>query len=186
MIAMQYTIRLAGDYDLQLVRERVVRRKPLFDGLDGLLHKAYLFSENQMVYAPFYVWENDEAGRAYLTSDLFRDLVDTFGRPRVRTWNVIAFGGKLDEDHWPSVGVKELDVIPAEQSLAELTAVETERHNRALATKGLCFHVTGLDSDRWELMRYSAWCDPNQIRDCDSDVAEKFDILQICRSCCAA
>ena len=44
MIAMQYTIRLAGDYNIDLVRERVARRKPLFDGLEGLLHKSYLFN----------------------------------------------------------------------------------------------------------------------------------------------
>lgn len=185
MIAMQYTIRLAGDYDLQQVRERAVRRKPVFDKTEGLVHKSYLFNESQLVYAPFYVWQNDDAARNYLTGDLFRDLAETFGRPRVRLWNVLACESNISDEKWPKVGVKELDVIPAEQDLADLMRVETDRHRKALAKRGLCFHVTGLDPDRWELMRYSAWCDPGQIRDCDSDVAETFDILQICPGCCA-
>ncbi|MFM2130387.1 MAG: hypothetical protein RL477_1933 [Pseudomonadota bacterium] len=186
MIAMQYTIRLAGDYDLQQVRERAVRRKPLFDGTEGLVHKSYLFNESQLVYAPFYVWQNDDAVRNYLTSDLFRDLAETFGRPRVRLWNVLACESAISDEHWPKVAVKELDVIAAEQNLADLFAAERERHREALATRGLCFHVTGFDPDRWELMRFSAWCDPDQIRNCDSDVAETFDILQLCPGGCAA
>lgn len=185
MIAMQYTIRLAGDYDLQQLRERVIRRKPMFDGLDGLLHKAYLFNESQLLYAPFYVWQNDDAARNFLTGDLFRDLVETFGRPRVRVWNVLAWGGKSGGERGPAVAVKELDAIPAEQGLGALVATEVERHEKALATKGLCFHLTALDPDRWELMRYSAWCDPSQIRDCDSDAVETFEIMQVC-ACCPA
>ena len=180
MIAMQYTIRLAGDYDLHKVRERVIKRKPLFDGLKGLLHKAYLFNESQAVYAPFYVWENDEAARAFLTSDLFRDLVDTFGRPRVRVWNVLAYGGHIDGEHLPQIGVKEIDTIAAEENLAVLTQREIARHDKSLKTKGLCFHLVGLDPDRWELMRYSGWCDPSQIQNCDSDAVETFEILNLC------
>ncbi|MQA66966.1 MAG: DUF4865 family protein [Alphaproteobacteria bacterium] len=186
MIAMQYTIRLAGDYDLHKVRERVIQRKPLFDGMDGLLHKAYLFNEVQAVYAPFYVWQCDDAARAFLTGSLFRDLVETFGRPRVRLWNVLAYGGNMGAAHAPRIAVKELDTIAAEENLGRLTERENERHRVALETRGLCFHLTGLDPDRWQLMRYSAWCDPSQIQNCDSDAVETFEILQLCQAECAA
>jgi hypothetical protein len=162
----------------------------LFDGLDGLVHKAYLFNEAQAIYAPFYIWRSDDAARAFLTGDLFRDLVETFGRPRVRLWNVLAYGCNLGSgpmgNNVPGIGVKENDTIPAEENLADLTAREIARHEAALATKGLCFHVTGLDPDRWELMRYSAWCDPSQVQNCDSDAVETFEILQVCCSSRAA
>lgn len=179
MIAMQYTIRLAGDYDLQLLRDRVARRKPLFDGLKGLVHKSYMFSSEQAIYAPFYVWENDDAARAFLISELFSDLVRTFGRPRVRLWSVLEFGGHKDEDE-PKLAVRELDIIPAEDDLSELARLEKERHDEALNTEGLCYHLSAIDPDRWEIMRYSVWCDPEKIQKCDADAVECFDILQLC------
>lgn len=186
MIAMQYTIRLAGDFDLDALRERVQRRKPLFDVVDGLLHKAYLFNPTQLIYAPFYIWRSDDEARAFLTGDLFRDLIDTFGRPRVRTWNVLAFGANPAHGTEPVVAVKELDIVAAEQDLAGLTQQEIQRHDRALGLKGLCFHVTAIDPDRWELMRYSAWCDASQVKNCDADVVETFDILKLCAASRAA
>ena len=181
MIAMQYTIRFAGDYDNQLLLDRVARRKSLFEGLDGVLHKAYLFNSDQAIYAPFYVWENDDAARAFLTGDLFRDVVDTFGRPRVRCWGVIAFSGVIGAGA-PKVAVKELDAIPAEEALADLLQREEQLHAQAVKTDGLCFHLAGIDPDRWELMRYSAWCDPSQVQNCNADAVESFDILQLSRS----
>ncbi len=179
MIAMQYTIRLAGDYDLKLLRDRVTRRKPLFDGLKGLVHKTYMFDPEQAVYAPFYVWESDEAARAFLLGDLFRDVVVTFGRPRVRMWNVLLFGGEPHESP-PQLAVKEHDVIPAEQGLAELMEAEQALHERAMKTEGLCYHLSAIDPDRWEIMRYSVWCDPRQVQKCDADAVESFNILQLC------
>lgn len=179
MIAMQYTIRLAGDYDLQLLRDRVAQRKKLFDGLKGLLHKTYMFNPEQAVYAPFYVWENDDAARAFLTSDLFRNVIKTFGRPRVRLWSVLEFGGHVDENT-PKLAVRELDIIPAEDDLGTLATSERERHEAALGQDGLCFHLSAMDPDRWEIMRYSVWCDPDKIEKCDADAVESFDILELC------
>ena len=180
MIAMQYTIRLAGDYDYARVRERVERRRPLFDGLDGLVHKSYLFSESDRIYAPFYVWKCEDAAREFLTGDLFQDLVETFGRPRVRCWGVLAFGGSARGGH-PTVAVKELDSVAAEENLSRLVGRERERHDAAMETPGLCFHLAGLDPDRWQLMRYSAWRDPGAVRKCDTDAVECYQILQLCR-----
>lgn len=180
MIAMQYTIRLAGDYDLDLLRDRVARRKPLFDNVEGLLHKAYLFNADQAIYAPFYVWQSDDAARAFLTSDLFGDLVETFGRPRVRCWGVVAYSGNPKAGE-PRVAIKETDTIAAEDSLPELCRREVALHQEALVDGGACFHLTGLDPDRWELMRYSVWCDASHVQKCDSDTVETFDILQLCK-----
>lgn len=180
MIAMQYTIWLAGDYDLDLLRDRVARRKPLFDNVEGLLHKAYLFNPDQAIYAPFYVWQSDDAARAFLTSDLFGDLVETFGRPRVRCWGVVAYSGNPQAGE-PSLAIKETDTIAAEVSLPELCRREVALHQEALNDAGACFHLTGLDPDRWELMRYSVWCDESQVQKCDSDTVETYDILQLCK-----
>jgi len=181
MIAMQYMIRLAGDYDLDLLRERVARRKPLFDNVEGLVHKAYLFNAEQAIYAPFYVWQSDDAARGYLTSDLFGDLVETFGRPRVRCWGVLACDGNPKAGE-PQLAIKETDTIAAEDSLSELCRVEVARNREAMNDAGACFHLTGIDPDRWELMRYSIWCDASHVQNCDSDAVESFDILQVCKT----
>jgi hypothetical protein len=185
MIAMQYTIRLAGDYNIDLVRERVALRKPLFDGLEGLLHKSYLFNAAEGIYAPFHVWRCDDAARDFLTGDLFRDLVETYGRPRVRCWGVLAYGGNPEAGN-PHKAMKEIDTIAAEIDLPDLTRTEGERHRRALEMPGLCFHLIGLDPDRWELMRYSAWSDPALVQNSDADAIETFDVLQCCEAVSAA
>jgi len=181
MIAMQYTIRLASDYNIDLVRERVARRKPLFDGLEGLMHKSYLFNPTEAIYAPFHVWQCDDAARDFLTGDLFRDLVETYGRPRVRCWGILAYGGNFESGN-PRMVMKEIDAIAAETHLPDLASMERERNLRALEMPGLCFHMIGLDPDRWELMRYSGWSDPALAKNSDADVVDRFDVLQSCET----
>ena len=131
MIAMQYTIRLAADYHGDQVHQRVNQRRSLFDDLPGLLHKSFLFNESEGLYAPFYVWEDDAPARAFLMGDLFRDLVDTFGRPRVRCWSVISFRDRPGLDAG-DIAVKELDSIAAETSHRDPTDAQKLELDRRL------------------------------------------------------
>ena len=180
MIAMQYTIRLAADYHGDQVHQRVNQRRSLFDDLPGLLHKSFLFNESEGLYAPFYVWEDDAPARAFLMGDLFRDLVETYGRPRVRCWSVISFsdGPVLDAGE---IAVKELDSIAAETDLAQLVENENLHHATVCQAPGVGCHLVGIDTDRWELMRYSTWTERAAPPACDADMMECYNILHLSR-----
>lgn len=185
MIAMQYTIRLAGDFSADQVRDRVENRRCLFDDLPGLFHKSFLYNEGEGLYAPFYVWEGDEPARAFLTGGLFQGLVEMFGRPRVRCWTVLAFSEARGVDI-PQVAIKEVDSIAAETKLADLVHDEQERHAIASKTSGVGCHLVGIDPDRWELMRYSTWDAPAAPPSCDADMKEEYNILHLSRPVVAA
>ncbi len=53
MLAMQYSIHLPENYDVAQIEQRVNERKQLFDGHKGLVHKSFLYSEGEKLYAPF-------------------------------------------------------------------------------------------------------------------------------------
>lgn len=180
MIAMQYTIRLAADYHGDQIEQRVSQRGCLFDDLPGLLHKSFLYNQSEGLYAPFYVWEDDAPARAFLMGSLFRDLVDKFGRPRIRCWSVLSFcdGPALDAG---SIAIKELDSIAAETDLSELAKSEKSHQDKMFKTQGIGCHLVGIDPDRWELMRYSTWKERSAPSACSADMMEQYKVLHFSR-----
>lgn len=180
MIAMQYTIRLAGDFSADQVRDRVENRRCLFDDLPGLFHKSFLYNEGEGLYAPFYVWADDESARRFLTGGLFQGLVEMFGRPRVRCWTVLAFS-EAGAANIAQMAFKEVDAIAAETKLADLVRDEEARHAAAGKAPGIGCHLVGIDPDRWELMRYSTWEGPALPPACDADMMESYEILHLSR-----
>lgn len=180
MIAMQYTIRLAHDFNVERIHDRVNSRRCLFDDLAGLVHKSFLFNEKEGLYAPFYVWEGNEPARDFLTGPLFQGLVENFGRPRVRCWTVLEFS----QSSVPVVvdtAIKEVEPVAAETKLTDLKARERAHHQAMLEKPGLGCHLVGLDADRWELMRYSTWAAGTQPADWDADLIEHYDVLHLSR-----
>ena len=180
MIAMQYTIRLAGDFSADQVRDRVEHRRCLFDDLPGLIHKSFLYNEIEGLYAPFYVWQDDGSARAFLTGGLFQGLVEMFGRPRVRCWTVLAYAESGSADAVQRA-VKEVDSIAAETKLVDLVRHGEVRHAAAVKAPGVGCHLVGVDPDRWELMRYSTWKGPDCTPACDADMMESYEILHLSR-----
>jgi len=180
MIAMQYTIRLAGDFSADQVRDRIENRRCLFDDLPGLFHKSFLYNEGEGLYAPFYVWEGDESAREFLTGGLFQGLVKMFGRPRVRCWTVLAFS-ECGAANAAQIAVKEVDSIAAETNLANLVRDEEARHAVAKKAPGIGCHLVGIDPDRWELMRYSTWKGHDLPPACDANMMEEYKISHLSR-----
>ncbi|MXV32901.1 MULTISPECIES: DUF4865 family protein [unclassified Xanthomonas] len=96
MIAMQYSIALPADYDMAIIRRRIVDKGPLLDTLPGLQFKAYLVADRadpvlpggQNLYAPFYLWRDAAAMHAFLVGPAFAALCEAFGRPAVQSWMV--------------------------------------------------------------------------------------------------
>jgi heme-degrading monooxygenase HmoA len=179
MIAMQYTIRLADDYGAQNIRARVQQRYAMFDNMPGLAHKSYLFSPEDRLYAPFYIWADHDAARDFLIGDVFQNVSDTFSRPRVRTWNVICYD-VFDPTLTPTLAVRESDAIAAESHLSELAETERAAHEKLRGQPGLHSHAVALDADRWELVRFSLWRDEaagkNQAH---ADAVQTYEVLHL-------
>jgi uncharacterized protein DUF4865 len=178
MIAMQYTIQLAADFGLDKVLNRVTARYPLFDNLPGLAHKSYLFNHQHGLYAPFYIWNSHDAARDFLLGPLFIGVTQTFGRPRVRTWNVIAYD-IIDSAVVPSYAIREVDTVPAEQSMGPLADAERDQHRALAGTPGLHSHAVALDADRWELVRYSLWRDAGCALKARGDSVQPYEVLHL-------
>jgi hypothetical protein len=178
MIAMQYTIQLAADFGIDRVRERVTARFPLFDNLPGLAHKSYLFNHQHGLYAPFYIWNSHDAARDFLLGPLFVGVIKTFGRPRVRTWNVIAYD-IVDASVEARYAVREVDSLSPEDGLGALADVERDQHRALAGTAGLHSHAVALDADRWELVRYSLWRDEACATKARGDAVQTYEVLHL-------
>ena len=158
MLAMQYSIQLPRNYDASLIESRVDQRKTLFDGHEGLVHKSFLYNEQDNLYAPFYVWKDLTQAQNFLLDDLFKGVVETFSRCRVRTWFVTHMGYG-NRDVAPAFARREVDIIPPEEKLDNFLNYEKELQVEACKNKHLYMHVTAFDADRWEVLRFSLWKD---------------------------
>ena len=179
MRAMQYTIKLPSDFSAEKIRERVNVRSQLFDTLDGLAHKSFLFNPEDHIYAPFYIWQSPEASRSFLLNDLFKGVIETFNRPRVRTWSVLSatYGNKSMQ---PCFAIREADLIPADANLSALAMKEIEKQAGFLKKNpNVYYHVVALDSDRWEIIRYSLWLDNSGVDAIDMDCAQTYEVLHV-------
>lgn len=179
LLAMQYTIRLAGDYDVNEIINRVQRRRPLYEGLAGLVNKFYLFSEEAGLYAPFYIWNGETPARGFLTSELFADIVRTFGRPRVRCWHVLSY---WERENCPRIvsAIKEIDSIAPEDDLGALAAREGAGSESAYLAAGLGCRLVGIDADRWEIIRFKAYIENAPEPETTADMVEHYKVLSVC------
>jgi hypothetical protein len=105
-------------------------------------------------------------------------VTQTFGRPRVRTWNVLAYD-IADASVEPTFAVREVDSIAAEDNLAELADEERAQHRSLISTPGLHSHAVALDADRWELVRYSLWRDQASATKPRGDSVQPYEVLHL-------
>lgn len=178
MLAMQYTIQLPGGYDMGRIRDRVEDRIALFESLPGLAHKSYLVNDSDEIYAPFYIWDDIAEARRFMLHDLFKGVIQSFSRPRIRTWTVIdrVYGNR---DITPTFAVREADIIPMEESLEKMVAREVKAQAKLLENDHLHFHAIAIDPDRWELMRYSLWKDQKSAEPQAADVVQFYEVLHV-------
>ncbi len=178
MLAMQYSIQLPGNYDASLIRERVYARKSLFDAHEGLVHKSFLYNEKDNIYAPFYVWENVSEAQKFLLNDLFKGVIDTFSRCRVRSWFVMhhAYGNRALQ---PAYAVREVDVIAPEEPLDRFLAHEKEAQGALLENPNLYMQLVALDAERWEIIRFSLWKDKESAIKPVSDAYLNYEVLHV-------
>lgn len=178
MLAMQYIIPLPVGYDAQKIRERVDVRSRLFDGHDGLVHKSFLYNDDEKLYAPFYIWKNVVEARDFLMDDLFKGVIESFTRHRVRSWFVVqmAYGNRAIA---PTYAVREMDAIPPEERIDQYITGEKKRQEALLANPNLYAHVIAMDADRWEILHFSLWKDRQSAEKPHSDSHMSFDVLHV-------
>ncbi len=177
MLAMQYSVRLPKEFSVEKVKERVSLRGPMFDGHPGLSHKFYLYDREEHVYAPLYIWENGQAAQSFLMNNLFGDVVQDFGRPRVRSWQILEFGYGSSKKA-PEFMLSEVDKVCEKQPLKDLKARENSNHLEVLDTQGLFAHMVLLDPDRWEISRVSLWSGKEQAFKTTADCVYEYDVLE--------
>jgi hypothetical protein len=160
MLAMQYSFTLPADFDMAVIRRRIVAKGPLTDSLPGLGFKAYLYARRgehgpENLYAPFYLWNDDEGMNQFLAGEIFTGLTQSFGWPSVKTWSVLqaTTTPALRDTRYLS---REILPITPHTSLAQLRQAETDIAQSAL-TRGALAVVTAFEPTNWTLIRARLW-----------------------------
>src|SRR6185437_9612548 len=93
---------LPAAYDMDVIDRRIAERGHLLDGFPGLRFKAYLsarkgkLDSRENLYAPFYLWAQEEGLTEFVCGPGFAGLSGDFGRPSIRTW--VVWSGETHHD----------------------------------------------------------------------------------------
>jgi hypothetical protein len=92
MIGVIITFRTEGGID----RDRVVgiagKAAPSFEGMPGLRSKAFTYDPDSGTATNVYVWESEEAARAFFTDELREQVTGLYGvAPEIRFVEIAAF-----------------------------------------------------------------------------------------------
>jgi uncharacterized protein DUF4865 len=163
MITMQYRISLPADYDMDIIRRRIAERGHLTDDFPHLSFKAYLYADRthtptagrENLYAPFYLWHNTEGMNAFLGGAGFAGVVESFGRPVVRTWSVwraetapdLSIATHATQEIVPIATLATLDAVRE----AENSGVQADLDRGALAA------ISAYNPTTWTLLRFRLW-----------------------------
>jgi hypothetical protein len=163
MLAMQYSFTLPADYDMEIIHRRIASKGHLLDGFPGLAFKAYLSAQRndralpseENLYAPFYLWHDNEAMNAFLAGAGFAALTQAFGWPRVRVWSVRQARTR------PALAdavcaTRDIVRLPAHTALGERLLREDEGADAAFAAGALAV-VSAFEPTTWTLLRLCLW-----------------------------
>ncbi len=84
MIGVFVTFRLGESFDEGAVRKIAETAGPRFEGMAGLRSKAFTVSTDAREARNFYVWDSEEAAKAFFTPELLERIAALYGvRPSV-------------------------------------------------------------------------------------------------------
>jgi hypothetical protein len=84
MIGVFVTIRFADKFDEQAVRKIAETARPRFEGMPGLRSKAFTVNPGKHEATNFYVWDSEEAAKAFFSDALLERVTGLYGvRPSV-------------------------------------------------------------------------------------------------------
>jgi heme-degrading monooxygenase HmoA len=91
MIGVFVTFRFGDDIDEQAVRKVAETARGRFEGLPGLRSKAFTFDAAKRKAVNFYVWDSEDAAKAYFTDQLLERVTGLYGvRPTVEYVQIAA------------------------------------------------------------------------------------------------
>ncbi len=84
MIGVMVTFRLGEKFDEQGVRKIADTARARFEGMPGLRSKAFTFSPAKREAVNFYVWDSEDAAKAFFNDQLLERVTGLYGvRPTV-------------------------------------------------------------------------------------------------------
>lgn len=91
MIGAIVTFTYGDNFDEQAIRKIAETARTKFEGMPGLRSKAFTFSSGKRQATNFYVWDSEEAAKAFFTDELLRFVTELYGvRPDVDLVQVVA------------------------------------------------------------------------------------------------
>jgi len=84
MIAVFVTFRYGDNFNEQTVRKIAETARAKFEGMAGLRSKAFTFNSAKREATNFYVWDSEDAARAFFTEKLLEGVTGLYGvRPSI-------------------------------------------------------------------------------------------------------
>jgi hypothetical protein len=91
MIGVLVTFRYADNFDEEGVRQIAEAARPRFEGMPGLRSKAFTINSRKREAANFYVWDSEDAAKAFFTDALLERVTGLYGvRPSVEFVRIAA------------------------------------------------------------------------------------------------
>jgi heme-degrading monooxygenase HmoA len=91
MVGVQVTFRYDAGFDPAVPRAIAATAQKQFDGMPGLRSKTFTIDEESHQAVNFYVWESDEAARAFFTDELRERITGFYGvAPTIQFLDVVA------------------------------------------------------------------------------------------------
>jgi heme-degrading monooxygenase HmoA len=84
MVGVFVTFRYEDNFDEQAVRKIAETARARFEGMPGLRSKAFTLNSRKREAANFYVWDSEDAAKAFFTDQLLERAAGLYGvRPSV-------------------------------------------------------------------------------------------------------
>ena len=84
MIGAFVTFRYEDNFDERAVRKIAETARATFEGMPGLRSKAFTLNSGKREATNFYVWESEDAAKAFFTDELLERVTGLYGaRPTV-------------------------------------------------------------------------------------------------------
>ena len=84
MFGVFVTFRCGDKFDERAVRAIAEGARPMFEGLPGLRTKAFTLNTEKREATNFYIWESEDAARAFFTNELVDRVTGLYGvRPTI-------------------------------------------------------------------------------------------------------
>lgn len=91
MIAVFVTFRYGNEFDEARVRKVADGARAKFEGMPGLRYKIFTVQPEKREATNFYLWDSEEAARAFFTEQLLTGVTGLYGvRPTVEYAQVAA------------------------------------------------------------------------------------------------